>query len=253
MKRVTLLCGLLLALTAGVAAAAPGVNIRWNNCIGDAGLLNRNFACNTNGGSAVMVLSFELGEDILASSGQEVVVDVGSGSASLPAWWGFLNAGTCRQGSLSVNSALSPAAVACADWAQNGPATAGLGAYQIGLRGPNTARVKVAIAVQLSGLSDLLGGTEYFSCNLQINNAKTVGTGACAGCGVPVCIVFNSIKNTTQDPINDRTTTGPSNGFDSDFVTWQGGGGVVVGGVPGCGAATPTKNATWGAVKAMYH
>jgi hypothetical protein len=65
--------------------------------------------------------------------------------------------------------------------------------------------------------------------------------------------VFNSIKITTQVPANDRTLTGPSNGFDSDFCTWQGGGGVTVGGVTGCGAATPTKNATWGAVKALYH
>ena len=76
---------------------------------------------------------------------------------------------------------------------------------------------------------------------------------ACAGCADGACIVFNSIKITTQVPANDRTLTGPSNGFDSDFCTWQGGGGVTVGGVTGCGAATPTKNATWGAVKALYH
>jgi hypothetical protein len=254
MKKVTLLCALLLAVTAGVAAAGPGVNLRWNACIGDGGVTNRNFACNTNAGASnVMVAGFELGSEIVQASGQEIVIDLASTQPTLPAWWSMFQAGTCRQTSLSMNTSISLSAVNCVDWA-NAQAAGGIGAYNIGQRGPNTSRIKIAIAVPIAALADLLPGQEYFSVNLAINNAKTVGTGACAGCNDGVCLVFNSVKVTTPSPggIDDRTLTGPANGTDSNFVTWQGGGAVVVGAVSGCPAATPTKNATWSQVKSMY-
>jgi len=251
MKRVTLLCGLLLALTATVASAA-GVGIRWTECIGDGGLLNRNFACNVNTGSNVLVGTFQLGAAGLAqTSGEEIVVDLGSASATLPAWWQFKNVGTCRTGSLAIGAAPTANAANCADWG-GGLAGAGLGAYIIGARGPNTARIVAASAVPPSGLQDLSGGQEYFAFTLAINNLKTVN-GGCTGCQTAVCIVFNSLNMTTPVLANNVLLTGPSNGTDADFCTWQGGAGVIVGGTPGCGAATPTKNTTWGAVKAMYH
>ncbi len=251
MKRVTLLCGMLLALTAGVAAAGQGVNIRWSACYGDGGVINRNFACNTNLGSNVLVGSFEVGNPVLRVSGNEIVVDIASASSALPAWWAFRNAGTCRQTSLSFNTTIAATAVNCFDWS-NGQSAGGIGAYNIGARGPNTARIVAATAVPVSGLADLFPATEYFTYNLVINNAKTVGTGACAGCAVAVCIVFNSVNLTTPIAANNVFLTGPTNGFDSDFTTWQGGGGVIVQGVPGCGAATPTRNSTWGGVKSLY-
>ena len=252
MKRVTLLCGLLLALSATVAAAGPGVGLRWNACLSDGGAINKNFACNTNLGTNVLVGTFETKPAGLAqTSGNEVVIDLGSASAVLPAWWQMKNAGTCRATSLAMNFTVSATAVNCADWAQ-AQSAGGIGAYNIGVRGPNTARVVAAIAVPPSALQDLVGGQEYFSFNLTINNTKSVGTGSCAGCSDPVCIVFNSINLTTPVLQNNVLLTGPSNSTDADFCTWQGGAGVVVGGTPGCGAATPTQNKTWGAVKALY-
>jgi hypothetical protein len=251
MKKVTLLCSILLALSATVASAGPGVNLRWNSCIGDAGAINKTFACSSNTGTNTVVVSFELGADILQSSGQEIVIDLASTAATLPAWWQLKNAGTCRQNSLVLNPLALASSTNCVDWS-SGQASGGIGAYNIGERGPNTARIKIAIAVPASALADLFGATEYYSCSLNINNLKTVGTGSCAGCTDGVCIVFNSIKCTTQVPANDRTITGAANGTDSNYVTWQGGGVPVVGAVSGCPAATPTKNATWSQVKSMY-
>ena len=251
MKKVTLLCGMLLALTAVAASAAPGTNIRWQGCFGDGGAQNRAFACNTNTGTSnILVGSFEIGADILQASGNEVVVDIAS-AGPLPAWWGFKNAGTCRQNSLSMNFSLPGTAVNCADWA-SGQAAGGIGAYNIGLGGPNAARIVAAIAVPASALADLFAGQEYFSYNIVINNAKTVGTGLCAGCTTPVCIVFNSLKVTTQVAANDRTVAGPTNGTDSNYATWQGGVGVQSTRGSGCPAATPTRNSTWGQVKGLY-
>lgn len=251
MKKVTLLCGMLLALTAGVAAAAPGVNLKWQACFGDGGVTNRNFVCNTNTGTSnILVGSFELGADILAASGNEVVIDIATAGA-LPPWWAFKNAGTCRQNSLSMNFSAPGTAVVCTDWAA-GQSAGGIGAYNIGIAGPNTARIVAAIAVPASALADLFAGQEYFSNNVVINNAKTVGTGSCAGCTVPACIVFNSCKVTTQIAANDRTVSGPTNGTDSNYATWQGGAGATSPRGTGCGQATPTRNSTWGSVKSLY-
>jgi hypothetical protein len=251
MKKVLLLCGMLLAFTACVASAGEGTNLRWNACIGDGGALNRNFACNTNSQAHSLVGGFELAADMLDVSGNEIVIDIASASPNLPAWWHFRNALTCRQTALSFNTTIAATALNCFDWG-NGLSVGGVGAYNMGVRGPNTARVVAASAVPSSSLQQLFGATEYFSFNLVISSAKTVGSPDCAGCLDPVCIVFNSLNLTTPIAANNRKLVGPANGFDSDYATWQGGGGVIVQGVPGCGAATPTRNATWGSVKSLY-
>ena len=106
MKRVTLLCGLLLALTATVAAAGPGVGLHWNACLGDGGAVNRNFACNSNTGVNALVGTFEMGANLSGVVGTEIVVDIGAAGATLPAWWAFRNVGSCRQTSLTMNATI---------------------------------------------------------------------------------------------------------------------------------------------------
>jgi len=242
---------LLVALIAfATQAHASGVFVRWGQCLSDGGVQNKNFACDANTGSEVLVGGFQLTSDLAQVSGNEVVIDLASAGASLPAWWQFRNAGTCRQTAMTMNTFLSTG-VNCIDWAA-GQSQGGIGAYAIGQRGPNTARVVAALAVPVSGLADLSTGQEYFSFNLVITHAKTVGLGACAGCQTPVCLLLVSINLTTPIAANNRKLVNPSNGTDANWVTWQGGGGVTVGGATGCPAATPTLQRTWGAVKALY-
>ena len=253
MKKVTMLCGLLLALSASIASAS-GVGLKWNACASDAGLTNKMFACTSNTGSNLLVGTFTLdpaGQGLANVSGNEVIIDLASADPVLPAWWQMFKAGTCRNSSLTMNFVISPSATNCADWAL-GFSAGGIGAYNIGQRGPNTSRIIAAIAVPPTALQNLVGGQEYFSFNVVINNLKSVGTGSCAGCQTPVCIVFNSVNLTTPILANNIKLTGPSNGSDSNYCTWQGGLGVVTGGGSGCPAATPTKNATWSQVKSMY-
>ncbi len=249
MRRIFALC-VPLILLASTAHAGAGVNIRWTDCFGDGGAINRNFACDTNTGQHVLVCSFELGQPILQAGGNEVVVDLASAGPSLPAWWLLKNAGTCRQSALSVNFTPAPVS-ACQDWTGTVDG-GGIGAYNIGQFGANTARLKVAMAVPLNAYTDLVAGQEYFSHNIVIRNDKTVGAGACAGCATPVCIVLQSIRITTAVPQNDRQLMVPTNGTDSNYASWQGGAGVVTYLGSGCPAATPTRQQTWGAVKALY-
>jgi hypothetical protein len=254
-QALLLLCTLAFPAHAWRSPGPYGVNIRWDACFADGGTLNKNFACDTNTGSEKLVLSFVLPFDMPGVSGMEGVIDLASAGTTLPAWWAFKNVGTCRQISLGLNFVPPSTAVNCADWS-NGQASGGIGAYNLGTTfsngGSNSARLVFAIAVPPSLLASPLALDEYFVGILTINHAKTVGTGACAGCATPVCIVFNSLKLTTQVPVNDRTLKTPSNFTDSNYATWQGGLGVVTNRGSGCPAATPTKPKTWGAVKSLY-
>jgi len=251
MRSLLARCALTLAFLASTAHAGAGVNLRWQNCLGDGGTPDRSFACDTNSGANVLVSSFELAQPILQASGNEIVIDLASAGPALPSWWAFKNVGTCRQTSMSMSAVGSQTAIACADWA-SGKASGGVGAYFIGQFGPTTARLVMATAVPASALADLVLGQEYFSNSIIISNAKTVGDGACAGCTTPVCLVFHSLKVTTQVAANDRTLTTPTNGTDSFYATWQGGAGARSRLGTGCPAATPTREATWGAVKSLY-
>ena len=254
---------LLPALLLLAALAAPatthaytpgpyGCNLRWSQCFGDGGAINKSFACDTNTGSDVLVGSFVPAWDHGDLTGIDFTMTLASAGSSLPAWWQFKNAGTCRPASLGMNFTNATGAVACRDWAPVGEAAGGIAAYQIGLKGANSARILAAIAVPPSVRGSVSGLQEYFVFNLGINHAKTVGTGACAGCTTPVCIVLDRIRTYSSGPVENRTVMGPSNFTDSDYATWQGGAGVSTFLGSGCPAATPTKRETWSEVKSLY-
>jgi hypothetical protein len=239
--------------------AAEGVNLAWNHCLGEGtGVQNVTFACNTNTGLHVMTGSFVLGHDLATVIGAEVVLELATASPSLPAWWTFKNAGTCRATSMAVTFVQNPTDVVCQDWAAT-EAIGGLASYCT-IAGEcvdhptaaNVARIKLISAVPQASAKDLAAGIEYFDFNLLINNQKTVGTGSCAGCETPACVVLNSIRVVPTGDIGSRTLTAPT-APGTDFVTWQGGGVPVVGGVTGCPAVTAARRSTWGMLKSSYH
>jgi hypothetical protein len=248
--RSILLLAALLAWSSQVHAA-EGVSLRWNTCLIDGGVQNKSFACDVNAGAELLAGSFKLGADLGFVSGNEIVVDLATAGAALPAWWQFKNVGTCRQGALGINFTPNALELNCPDWGA-GLIVGAITAYNIGIKGPTTARIVAASAVSPDARQDLIAGQEYLSFNLVISHAKTVGTGSCDGCSTPACIVFLAVKVTTPTPANDRTISGPMNGTDSNWTTWQGGGGIGDS-EGGCPRPLPTEKRTWGAVKALYH
>jgi hypothetical protein len=103
--------------------------------------------------------------------------------------------------------------------------------------------LKIALAVPPGAEADLLANTEYFSCNITIDHAKTVGTGACAGCSGSVCLVLNHFVVATPIPGNNMNLFGGTTPG-SDMAHWQGSGADCL--------LVPVKNKTWGEVKALY-
>ena len=239
MKIRLLLAALSLAASPALGA---GVNLAWNDC-GQAGQVNRSFACNSNTGTHTLVGSYVPPAGMTAVTGAEVVMRLVSASASYPAWWQFKNVGSCRQTSLTANADFSAGPYSCADyWA--GQAAGGLSLYQvISSSIPTRAKLLMVYAVPPNLAMPVSEELEYYAFKLSINSAKTVGTGACDGCLDPVCIVLNEIKLTQPVGVGNYRLQNPALSY---YATWQGG--VVSG---GCPAATPARNRTWGAVKSL--
>jgi len=245
-------------LVPGLAHAGQGVNLRWQHCFGDGGTQNRTFACNTNtAGFQAMTGSFELASDMANVIGTEIVLQLAADSPTLPPWWQFRNAGSCRPLALIASMAVNPTDVICLDWS-SATMSGGLAAYCTvdfpcpgPPPGPNSAVIKVVNAVPPDFAAALTGGVEYFDFALNLANVKTVGPDACAGCNVPVCIVLNSIDVVARDNVEHRFISGPT-APGSNFATWQGGGSPSVGGITGCPAATPARRSTWGSLKSLY-
>lgn len=253
MKRSLLATSVLAAmLFARPSAAAGGVNLAWSNCASEGGTVNRTSACNSNTGFSTLTGSFVPDADIAGVTGIECVlyVIVGDGTSTIPPWWELDGLGDCRSGSLSANAAVSAANTVCIDWAGGTAVEGGLAAYTGGgyhINPANQPAVRMMVlgfAVPPAGAADLVNTQEYFAFNIRIFNASTLGTPSCGGCTAPACIVLNSIRVATPESgVGQVLSSGTFAG--SNFATWQGVG-------PSC-ALVPTKKATWGGVKSLYH
>jgi hypothetical protein len=255
---LALLPSLAAWLLAGPVHAAQGVSIAWDHCLAQGtGVQNRNFACDTNSGQERLVGAFRLDQPMSNMIGAEIVIQLAAANATLPSWWTYWYAGSCRQTSLSVNSNADALDTACPDWS-NGLMFVGIGTYCTSTgscvdrpSSANEARLKLVEAVPQQNPMPVNGGQDYFVFNLVIDHAGTVGAGACAGCDIPVCLVLNSIDVIAIGNVEHRLLTLPS-APGSNFATWQGGGVPVAGGGTGCPAATAARHSTWGAVKSLY-
>jgi hypothetical protein len=242
MKAILVACTLMFLVAGLDSAAAGGVNLGWDDCGGLPASLNKTSLCNTNVGSQVLIGSLVAPCCITKASGCEIVMDVQSTGASLPDWW-RLRTGLCRSGSLSASFSFTAGPFTCFDPWKGGA----FGALAMDAPVGNRARIKGTGALP-SG-SALIGpiteGTEAYIFKATINNLKTTGLGACAGCGTGVCIVLQSIKiiQPSGTPAGNKFIGTPAT---RAFATWQGGIGVD------CYAATPVRDATWGSIKAIY-
>jgi hypothetical protein len=170
-------------------------------------------------------------------AGNEMRLDLAS-TGALPAWWQMFNSGTCRGTALpTLNTTFG---ANCGD-NFGGSGFGAIGSYTIGA---NTASLLCGWAIAAGVPIDDV--TEYYALNIVVNNTKTVGTGACAGCLTPVCLVLNVITLAYGPSATlVQSITAPLN---RNWITWQGSTGIP----GGCPGATPTQNKTWGQVKSLY-
>lgn len=236
---------LLLAASAWPALAQHGsVRLMWTNC-GAAGTTARTFACNTNSGSDVLILSFKPGNATDAVYQFETSLSIGYQDFSLmPDWWSLAPVTGCRRGALTASAGFSSAGGACEDpWAGQGLASVAVTQLNIMDGGLRRLRVNVVAALPFAAASPLDPATEYFAARLTLNHQKTTGTGACAGCAQSMCIAFNSSSSYTLANPDSPTRTALWTDF-GESVVWNG--------TESCERLVPVRNSTWGAIKSLY-
>jgi hypothetical protein len=246
-------CAVLMVLAA-TKASGGGINLAWNDCYGAGGTVNKNFACNTNSGTNILVASFEPPDGITKLVGSSAVIDIQTASTPLPSWW-QLSASGCRAGSLRLDFN-PPASQSCADY-WSAAATGSL-AYLPGFGGhPDRARITISFGIPEARAGPVLIGWEYYAFRLILDNSKSSGAGACSGCLDPACITLTSVWLYQPEGLGDHAICVP---LASNQATWRGGaiGGYGCPGTDGpppppsdC-LATPTINRTWGQLKGLY-
>jgi len=241
MKKTLLISGLILALTASVASAG-GINLNWNNCeSGSTPLPTKalTFACNVNTGASFTLMgSFDPNGGQLVTA-FDYLVDIESAGATLPPWWQFKNAGSCRAASMSMNTNFG--ATGPFDCVDPWSGSIGLQDFSYAVTA-NTVRIYGFGSLPATTPVQVDAGTEYYGFALLINRAKTTGLGSCAGCLDQVALVLNEMI--LYDETGAKTImTGPA-AVQSNCAAWQGFANPC--------AATPTTKSTWGKIKSIY-
>ena len=232
-------------------ASAAGINLGWNDCpAGPTYALSQTFACNTNAGIHSMVASFVAPAGINQMSANEIVIDVQTGGATLADWW-KMAAGQCRTAaSLAGNFDFTAGPFTCYDYWQGGAIGALNWSVPPGFPQQNRCRIKGVFALPAGDarITSVPENLEVYSFKCNINSARSTGLGACAGCSDEACIVLLDIVLNQPPPDPPRIeVSSPSL---SQYVIWQ------AWSTPdpnyACPYVTPTRNRTWGSIKALY-
>lgn len=226
-------------------AMAQGIGLYvGSDCSGPVSVTN---ACTTNTGTAFTLFGTCIvpPSGLPSFSGANAQLDVQTALATIPDWWRM---DACRSNAaLSLRADSTIAGAVCSHSLWDGAATV-INAWSTQLIPGRANRVQLILAAALlpDEVHNLIGDgtTELAVFSLTMLNTKSVGTGACAGCTQGACIVLNKIRLVSDSyavPVLELTTPIPGR----NYVTYNGGS-------PDCPASTPTRNSTWGAIKAIY-
>jgi len=241
--RHLLLATCLLLLGAPKPAIGWGYDLTYGvGCWAETPASAWTFACDTNTGSVPITISASVPVAIPDLVGFQFRID-GEALTSLPDWWQLAGATACRSGALQLSADFSVAPqTACAD-PYGGLAAAGVTHFWTALNNPvyrSQSRFELVASTSLPEPVAVEAGVEYYVSRLRVAYVKTVGPGACAGCGSRLTMAVMGV--TALGATSGHYAVGRPNG--NWCLTWQ------TGDVP-C-EAVPARNATWGQVKSLY-
>jgi hypothetical protein len=175
------------------------------------------------------VASFTPPSGINQLVGIEAVVDFRTSVPMIPDWW-WHGVGYCRGTTgLSVSSDFTAGPASCDDYW--GGLAAGGFFYEPQYLGPDRARLSYQTAIAPGNEGPVSTDIEYYAFKVNLLRPKTVGSGSCTGCEVPMCIELASIQLFQPDDAGfNPVITLPT---DHSFVRWQNSLG------PGCPHSTP--------------
>lgn len=243
MKKILVLVGASLALSASLAMAAPGVNLRWDDCGfsagicgGECGAQTKTLVCPTgtdglNCLNCYNMIGSYVAPDGLQITGIEAVIDLQTSGATLAPYWDMSPTG-CRSTGIFAAS-FGGGTSACTDWP-----SAALGGfdYAAGFGGLNRARLRIVAAPGTPFASNSANEQYAFTVTFRRSNGAN-----CAGCTDGLGMVLNQIRlGGALAPFDLTSANRGDQGVQANA------------GIPGFPGVTPTRNATWGAVKALY-
>jgi hypothetical protein len=221
-------------LTSASVAHGQAVGLSWDGC--GSGVSIKTFACDTNVGGETVVVSFVAPLNLPKVAKAEVQMAVCFENLVSLGWWEVQGFGVCRPGALT--GAIAPPDGDCAPiWDPAGGTTVqiivprgvtGLGGFEFD---------PIASLSDSSRTLDMARGQRYELMRLRIDNAQTVGAGACGGCSIGASIVANSVWLYSTDGHGYGTAGSTS-------ISWQK--------PTNCIGFTPVRKSTWGAVKTLY-
>lgn len=199
-------------------ASAGAVNFFWNDCLGDGGATNKNFACTESSDIVQAVGSFFLENPMSDFNALEITIDLCADPGAVPSWWTFEPvSGACHDHSLSMSfdfSALRnqtcidpfgmPAIGSLANYAVSGSRARAVGIASID---PNDAR-------------PLEASVEYYGVQLRLKEDRATGTDACPGCGTPVILILTNIRALGVSEASHEDCSHPQT---SQVITWNNG------------------------------
>lgn len=235
-----------LALCAPLSARAQsGINLSWDDC-GAFGTDLKTFACNSNSGVDLLVVSAAVSPALPQVDGVEVVVDLATSGTTLSPWW-HLESGGCRPLSLTGRQDFTQFSNCYDLWA--GSAAQGVN-YAPALNSvPNTARIRGVAAIP--GSTATPDGTEMYLFGFTIGHQKTTGTGACSGCSESACFVLERVQLTQTPGTGDVTLT---NMLLRNSVGWKCPGFAVTDSPAPCmiSCPVPAHRKSWGTIQSLY-
>jgi len=239
-----------------VLARAAGFDITWSpadaiGCWPENPRTVEHFACDTNSGEDVAVVSFALDQDMPKFAGLEAVLDLWSSDRTLPDWWQLVNSGSCRSAALSTSQDFTAATLSqCQDaWGSTvlicppfcAPPPVAV-VYQTQttvppLPGPYVqARLKVVDVFPNGDSSPLLAGVEYDAVQIHVRHDHTTGASMCGGCETPVALILELMH--VVDTSNQDTVLGAP--LQNGVIFWQ------------SEVSLAAKNVTWGRIQSLY-
>jgi len=241
MRRILMFPATIFAMTVAASAVHAGnTTLKWNACQGDGGVSDIVFPCAAGpGGGASMYFTFTPTISKPDFAAIDFYMDLGADAPLTPDFWAFTTVlgNFCNPGLELRKSRPVPQCASVADpWDAATHAIIGYGGQFGG--NPNRGRIIGSIYREVDNTIALAAGTEYFGYELRIlADAAVESGGACSGCTTPMVIVaagvtVGSLSGTYQLYEVDNTCITTSGGIDC--------------------YAVPTRNHTWGQLKALY-
>jgi len=242
MKRLlTLFTGVVLFASA--AHAQTGINFYLNDCSAGSDAHSVTNSCTKNTGNAMTLVGSvvlpAVTKPLFVAAG--ATIDVQSIQIALPDWW---RGDACRADAFvcTGDSTVSPDCATLWDGYRSQVSSCTLQPF---VGGPNRVRISCLTTLAAADAHDLVGDgvTELGVFRLTVSRAQSVGDGACAGCQWGACLSLReiSLQGLNDDPGAYLRLTNP---LSNSFVQYQVG-------TPTC-YPTPTRNRSWGAIKAQY-